>query len=356
MDSTKNIVDIYNLDNLQTQRNINRIKFIFKKDKLQNTIINGEYINIDNNIHKSCVDSNILCILKINKILQLNNIYLNLDNMYTIIIYKKNLNNKIRFISDSILEHNIYSGQKIMDYLTTCTFHIFKNKEVNTDIEYGMLDILIYETKMTKNMEDNCLINQYSEKKCHTFDNIFNDNYKDTDIDIDKDNSGIHCFSLDYYTTYIKIQTCYLDEYSKNISNNIIKSFSIPIHFRDFNKENKGNKDFLILDYYQPSTDSSIFILKKIINYSNNTNIYITQNTKCDCAFMKFIKNKEKKSLEYQLSTCRCYIDQIKKQINEFYIKNYNLKKILNLKCKNKNDTSIIIIQNNTLSKFYSNK
>ena len=119
-----------------------------------------------------------------------------------------------------------------------------------------------------------------------------------------------------------------MKESYKKYSNNLIKSISVPIYF-----DNKRNKGELILNYYQPSIDQAVFVLKKIINYNTSEVKYITQNYKCSCENMNHMNKKiskdKKFSLEEELKICNCFI--IKNKIETFKIEESVLIDRLNL-------------------------
>ncbi len=110
----------------------------------------------------------------------------------------------------------------------------------------------------------------------------------------------------------------------------ILAAIVILIHLYFDNKKNKGE---LILNYYQPTAEQSVFVLKKIINYNTSEVKYITQNYKCSCKSMSHINKKistdKKFTIEEELKFCNCFIN--KNKIEPFRIEESVLIDRLNL-------------------------
>ena len=305
-----NICDIYDLGNLKSEINFYSIKLFFKNNQLKNILLNGDEVNNISLYIKS--SQSYITTINIYKLLQNKNIKIDYNSNYKIIITNKNLKNRIKAITENMCEQYLYKKHEIIDYMTYFDLVIFESLTEEEDLNAGesVIDILLYKINL-KEDSSYCSLSRFINKYA-----------------LSTNNRDMCFFDDTKYQLTLMCKTIYMKESYKKYSNNLIKSISVPIYF-----DNKRNKGELILNYYQPSIDQAVFILKKIINYNTSEVKYITQNYKCSCETMNHMNKKiskdKKISLEEELKICNCFI--IKNKIETFKIEESVLIDRLNL-------------------------
>ena len=283
-----NICDIYNLNNLKSEIEFNNIKLYFKNNQLKNILLNNEEVNNISKFIKS--RESYITTINIHNLLRSKNINFDFDSYYKIIIKINNYKNRIKIITENKSVDNIFKKQEICDYMTYFDLVIYESLTEEEDMiaGEGIIDILVY--KITLNSIVSYFMEDYVYKYACTSENYY--------IYFDYDRK---------YFQSIICKTHFLKEKREKCSNELVKSFIVPIYF-----DNKRNKGEMLLNYYQPTLHQAVFIIKKIINYNTSEITNITQNYKCNCEVMshhnKKINKDNKPVLDEEIKICNCFI------------------------------------------------
>ncbi len=305
-----NICDIYDLGNLKSEIEYHSIKLYFKNNVLKSILLNGDEITNISSYIKS--QQSYITTINIYKLLKNKNIQIDYDSYYKIIFKIINFKNRIRAVTENMSEQHIYKKHEIIDFMTYFDLVIFESFTEEEDLNAGesIIDITLYKIDI-KDDSTSVSLSRFIYKYALCIHK--------TDMEF---------FFKNTYQATLMCKTIYMNEKYTKYSNNLIKSISVPIYF-----DNKRNKGELILNYYQPTAEQSVFILKKIINYNTSEVKHITQNYKCSCKSMSHMNKKistdKKFTLEEELKFCNCFIN--KNKIEPFRIEESVLIDKLNL-------------------------
>ncbi len=281
-----NIVDIYNLDNLQINESLLTLRLTIKDDKFISLGVNGESEDLSKIFMRNAnynVSINLASTMKK---------YNYVCHLLAIKFEIYNLGN-IKFVSENCLEESLCNGQVFIDIIHTMfrlDYYINYEDKCSGYIQITLCKVFPLQPKLPeKPKNDAHMFNElfYLLGKCnymHQYVNARNENY-----------------ILNINVSHFRIDEKYYMGSTHNICNKIIRKIELP-----FIERNSKADGALYIECYKPSR-FYYFVIEKVI-YRNEV-INTIQYNKCSCSQYR-AKDLIKSNSEIfnRIKKCACFL------------------------------------------------